>query len=125
MEAKVLKVKGVTVVNLKGFIDVETAAPFRDACIKTFQRASLAANGNKVVFNLEQLQFVGSNGIIPFVESLHDICDQESIQVKFCRVGSEFKKVFQASPLRDIEIFNDEEGAISAFDAKKVEEIGA
>lgn len=115
MEAKVLKVKGVTVVNLKGFIDVETAAPFRDACIKTFKSASQAAQGNKVVFNLEQLQFVGSNGIIPFVESLHDICDQETIEVKFCRVGSEFKKVFQASPLRDIEIFNDEEGAILAL----------
>lgn len=120
MEAKVLKVKGVTIVNLKGFIDVETAAPFKDACIKSF-----AKHGSKVVFNLEHLQFVGSNGIIPFVESLGDICDQESIQVKFCRVGSEFKKVFQASPLRDIEICNDEEGAITAFEVKKVEEVGA
>lgn len=120
MEAKVLKVNGVTVVNLKGFIDVETAAPFRDACIKSFSK-----NGQKVVFNLEKLQFVGSNGIIPFVESLQDICDQESIEVKFCRVGSEFKKVFQASPLRDVEIFNDEEGAISAFSGKKAEDISA
>lgn len=120
MEAKVLKVNGVTVVNLKGFIDVETAAPFRDACIKTFSKA-----GQKVVFNLEKLQFVGSNGIIPFVESLQDICDSESIQVKFCRVGSEFKKVFQASPLRDIEIFNDEAGAISALSGNKAEDVSA
>lgn len=121
MEAKVLKIKGITVVNLKGFIDVETAAPFRDACIKSF-----SSSGNKVVFNLEQLQFVGSNGIIPFVESLNDICDQESMNVKFCRVGSEFKKVFQASPLRDIEIFNDEEGAISSFyAAKEIDGVGA
>lgn len=119
MEAKVLKIKDVTIVNLKGFIDVETAAPFRDACLKSFKKA-----GHKVVFNLEQLQFVGSNGIIPFVESLNDICDQD-IEVKFCSVGSEFKKVFQASPLRDIEIFNDEQGAISAFDIKKIEEVGA
>ncbi len=120
MEAKVLKVKGVTIVNLKGFIDVETAAPFRDACIRSFSK-----NGQKVIFNLEKLQFVGSNGIIPFVESLQDICDQESIQVKFCRVGSEFKKVFQASPLRDIEIFNDEEGAITALVEPKIEGVGA
>jgi anti-anti-sigma factor len=120
MEAKVLKVKDVTVVNLKGFIDVETAVPFKNACLKTFAKA-----GQKVVFNLEQLQFVGSNGIIPFVESLNDICDQETINVKFCSVGSEFKKVFQASPLRDIEIFNDEEGAVSSFHIAKVEDVGA
>lgn len=120
MEAKVLKFKDVTIVNLKGFIDVETAIPFRDACIKSF-----AAAGQKVIFNLENLQFVGSNGIIPFVESLNDICDHEAIEVKFCRVGSEFKKVFQATPLRDIEIFSDEKEAIQSFTTKKTEDIGA
>lgn len=120
MEAKVLKVNGVTIVNLKGFIDVETAVPFRDACIKSFSKA-----GHKVIFNLEKLQFVGSNGIIPFVETLQDICEQESIEVKFCSVGSEFKKVFQASPLRDIEIFNDEAGAITAMADKKAEDVSA
>lgn len=120
MEAKVYKINGVTIVNLKGFIDVETALPFKEACIK-----SLANRNNKVVFNLEQLQFVGSNGIIPFVESLNDICDQETLQVKFCRVGAEFKKVFQASSLREIEIFNDEEGAISALAQPSSEDIGA
>jgi anti-anti-sigma factor len=121
MEAKVQKVNGVTIVNLKGFIDIETALPFKEACLRSFARRS-----NKVVFNLEQLQFVGSNGIIPFVESLNEVCDQESVQVKFCSVGSEFKKVFQASPLRDIEIFNDEQGAITALiNPAPIEDVGA
>ena len=120
MEAKVLKYKDITIVNLKGFIDVETAIPFREACLKSFAQA-----GQKVIFNLESLQFVGSNGIIPFVESLNDICDHQDIEVKFCRVGSEFKKVFQATPLRDIEIFSDEKAALKSFTIKASEDIGA
>lgn len=114
MEAKVLKKNGVTVVNLKGFIDIETAQPFREACIK-----SLAAKGGKVVFNLEGLNFVGSNGILPFVETLHDLCDQQSVEIKFCSVSTEFQKIFKASPLRDVEIFNDETGAIGALNTPK------
>lgn len=110
MEAKVQRKNGVTVVNLKGFIDVETAGPFRTACLK-----SLSQDGTKVVFNLEGLHFVGSNGIIPFVETLHDLYDQEAVEIKFCKVSVEFQKIFKASPLRDVEIFNDEGGAISAL----------
>jgi anti-anti-sigma factor len=109
MQAKVLQKNGVVVVNLEGYIDVETAGPFKEACIK-----SLGKNGGKVVFNLEGLNFVGSNGILPFVESLGDICDLNPKQINFCKVSSEFQKVFKASPLRDVEIFNDEKGAINA-----------
>jgi anti-anti-sigma factor len=115
MEAKVQRVQGVTIVNLKGFIDVETAQPFREACLK-----SLGREGNKVIFNLEELQFVGSNGIIPFVETLHDLYDQTSAQIKFCKVSVEFQKIFKASPLRDVEIFNDENGAISSLTEEAV-----
>jgi anti-anti-sigma factor len=110
MEANVMKKNGVTVVNLKGFIDIETAEPFREAC-----RKSLSAKGGKVLFNLEGLNFVGSHGILPFVETLHDLCDQEAIEIKFCSVSSEFQKIFKASPLRDVEIFSDEIGAIIAL----------
>lgn len=110
MQAKVNHRNGVVVVNLKGFIDFETAQPFRDACMKSFNKS-----GKKVVFNLEGLNFVGSNGILPFVETLNDICDQNNIEVKFCKVSSEFQKIFKASPLRDVEIYTDEQGAISAL----------
>jgi len=109
MEAKVLKKNGVTVVNLKGYIDIETAEPFREACRKSLSKSE------KVIFNLEGLNFVGSHGILPFVETLNDLCDNESVQVKFCSVSSEFQKIFKASPLRDVEIFNDENSAVTAL----------
>jgi len=113
MEAKVLKKNGVTVINLRGFIDIETAQPFREACRKSL------AKSEKVVFNLEGLNFVGSHGILPFVETLHDLCEVETVQVKFCAVSSEFQKIFKASPLRDVEIFNDEGAAVVALSQNK------
>lgn len=109
MQAKVLQKNGVVIVNLEGYIDVETAGPFKEACLKSLGQAA-----SKVVFNLEGLNFVGSTGILPFVETLNDICDQNPSKINFCKVSSEFQKVFKASPLRDVEIFNDENGAITA-----------
>lgn len=109
MEAKVQHRDGVVVVNLKGFIDVETAQPFREACMK-----SLAKQNKKVIFNLEGLNFVGSNGILPFMETLEDLRKMSNVEVRFCKVSSEFQKIFSASPLKDVEIFSDENGAINA-----------
>ena len=110
MQAKVQEKDGVVIVNLEGYIDVETALPFKEACLKSLGNRK----DSKVVFNLEGLNFVGSNGILPFVETLHDIYDQNPEKINFCKVSSEFQKVFKASPLRDVEIFNDEKGAVAA-----------
>lgn len=111
MEAKVLRKDGVVIINLKGYIDIETARPFRDACIK-----SLGQQGSKVIFNLDGLNFVGSHGIIPFVETLQDIREEAKLDLTFCKVSSEFQKIFSASPLKDVEIFSDEEVALSAIE---------
>lgn len=117
MKAKVHKKSGVVVVNLAGFIDFETAQPFREACLKSFSQDVQS----KIIFNLEGLNFVGSNGILPFVETLNDICDQTEGTVKFCKVSSEFQKIFKASPLRDVEIFADEQGALLSFQQRESE----
>lgn len=105
MEAKVQHKEDVVVVNLKGFIDIETAKPFREACMK-----SIARLDKRIIFNLEGLNFVGSNGIIPFLQTLEELRSQSKMQMGFCKVSSEFQKIFSASPLNDIEIYEDEDG---------------
>ena len=65
-----------------------------------------------MVFNLEGLNFVGSNGILPFMETLEELRKVSNVEVRFCKVSSEFQKIFSASPLKDVEIFSDENGAI-------------
>ena len=117
MRAKMAKKKDVVVVSLSGRIDMEYAEPFRQACL-----TDIAARGKNIVFNMEDLSFVGSNGITPFVRTIVDLVQSQNSTLKFCGVGAEFKKIFAASPLQNIEVFENEDSAVEAFD-KRIEEV--
>src|SRR5690348_10203650 len=90
MQAKIRKDGDVTVVELEGRLDFETAEPFRETC------QDILSN-SKVVFNLAGLNFVGSSGIGAFVNTLREFSVKSPIPPKFCNLKSEFKKVFKAS----------------------------
>ena len=110
MKAKLSKKEDVVIVNLSGRIDVEYTEPFRQACL-----SDIAQRAEKIIFNLNGLSFVGSNGIMPFVEALNDLAKTKNAKVKFCQVGSEFQKIFAASPLANIEICENEDKAIESL----------
>lgn len=110
MKAQVSKVEDVVIVNLSGRINMEYTEPFREACLKDIARRS-----NKIIFNLKDLSFVGSNGIMPFVNTLRDLAAQQSTEVRFCQVGSEFQKIFAASPLATVQIFESQDTAIASL----------
>ncbi len=107
MQAKLERAGEITVVHLSGHIDYESADKFKDSCLK-------ALNNQKVVFNLENLSFVGSSGITPFLETMITLSESNKNIMKFCRVGSEFRKIFASGALKDIEICEDVETAKSA-----------
>ncbi len=107
MKAQLEKIEDVVVINLSGRIEMEFTDVFREACLKDFPRRS-----NKIIFNLKELSFVGSNGIMPFVDALTDLAKTQKAQVRFCQVSSEFKKIFAASPLSSIQIFDQQDQAI-------------
>jgi anti-anti-sigma factor len=113
MKAKLKKKEDVVIVNLSGRIDMEYTEPFRDACLK-----DIASRSEKIVFNLNGLSFVGSNGIMPFVKAIYDLAREKNGQLRFCEVGSEFQKIFAASPLANIEICDSEDKAIESFTPK-------
>ncbi len=52
---------------------------------------------------------------MPFVEALNDLAKSKNAKVKFCQVGSEFQKIFAASPLANIEICENEDKAIESL----------
>ena len=110
MKAKLAKKNDVMIVSLSGRIDVEFAEPFREACL-----GKIAKSSDKIVFNMNELSFVGSNGIMPFVRTMMDLAKNEKAKLKFCEVSSEFKKIFAASPLQNIEIFESEDKAVDSF----------
>lgn len=110
MKAVLSTIDDVVVVNLSGRINMEFTEPFRKACLR-----DIAQRADKIIFDLKDLSFVGSNGIMPFVKTLNDLAMTQSKQLRFCRVGSEFQKVFAASALSSIQIFDTTDSAIASL----------
>ena len=110
MKAKIATVDDVVIVNLSGRINMEYTEPFREACLKEIPQRS-----KKIIFNLKELSFVGSNGIMPFVHTLKDLAALQETELRFCQVGSEFQKIFAASPLANVQIFENEDSAVASL----------
>jgi anti-anti-sigma factor len=108
MEARYEVKAGVVVVELKGRLDFETTAPFRRTCLERLL-------GEKVVFDLKHLNFVGSLGLKDFVDTLDHMRRQSQPGVKFCGVSSEFRRLFEASGMVPLEIFENKEKAVQSF----------
>ena len=109
MQAKIRKNGDITVVELHGKLDFETAEPFRETC------QDVLIN-NKVVFNLDELNFVGSSGIGAFVNTLKEFSRANPVPPKFCNVRSEFKKIFSTADESTFQIFEDESSALQSFE---------
>lgn len=114
MLAKIKSKGPVTVVELDGHIDFETAKPFREKCTVIIEKAKASP---KILFNMQGLKFVGSSGISSFIQTLKEL---NIHRPKFCGVGSEFKKLFKIySPDETFEIFLNEDEAIKSFTEPK------
>lgn len=110
MEANFAVCKGVVVVELKGRLDFETSEPFRRTCLERLVQ-------ERVVFDLQKLNFVGSLGLKDFAETLGSLARQSGQGVRFCGVSSEFRRLFEASGLTNHEFFENREKAIQSFEA--------
>lgn len=112
----ILKAKqdGNTVIfELEGQLDFETTLKFQEACTGVLKQSS----EQRVVLNMEKLKFVGSSGINQFVQILKEF-NHHPTKPKFCKVSSEFSKIFKAyqTTRNPFELFEDEPQAIAAFD---------
>lgn len=108
MRAEITKNGEITIVELTGQISFDTITPFRDHCMNKLK-------GAKVVFDLGQLNFVGSIGITSFFEIIKDVVEMKTLEPKFCNVKSEFHKLFTAWFANNVEIYEQKEHAIYAF----------
>ena len=97
----------VVIINLKGEVDFASAEPFRETCIKELSQKN-------IVFNMQELHFVGSDGLSSFMNTMKDL--QKNSKLKFCCVSSEFQKLFaDNSSLKDMDIYENEQTAEAAF----------
>ena len=71
----------------------------------------------KIIFNFENLEFVGSSGISNFVQTLKEVNARSSFRPRYCNVRSEFQKIIRAfDEAQEFEFFETEERARSSFD---------
>jgi anti-anti-sigma factor len=98
----------VTVVHLSGRLDVESAAAFSEGCMR-------GLINRRVVFDFRQMGFVGSTGLLTFLETLQKFATVNTESCKFSAVGSEFQKLFAATPLQTIPVYETAELATTAY----------
>jgi anti-anti-sigma factor len=119
MEAFVENRDGVYVVTLRGRMNFESADALKSQCLKNFV-------SKEVIFNLGELNFVGSSGITPFLELLTTLSEVNGNKFKICSVGPEFMRMFETgdSPeVGGIEIYRDIMEAHRAFYSPEVQAI--
>ncbi len=94
-------------ITLKGRIDLETIEPF----LSYLRNLSSL----QIVFNLRELNFVGSNGISIFTSALKDLMSSNPSGIRFCQVSSEFKRIFTATLDPSIDFFEDVSTAVRSL----------
>ena len=106
MQAQITKEDGIIIIRLHGISDVESVADLDQACQKYCLQ-------KKVIFNLADLNFVGSSGLNRLMDVISTL--SRTSHIKICNVRKEFQRVFAASHLEQIEIYEDEVKAKETF----------
>lgn len=102
----------VIVFALEGQLDFETTVQFREACTPLLKKNS----GQKVVFNLAGLKFVGSSGINQFIRILKEF-NVSKDKPKICQLSPEFLRLFRVyqTNRNPFHIFETEIQAVQSF----------
>jgi len=124
MKTQIKKDGDTVVVSIDGKIDYETQVPLKDELQRLTRQALHEADttktdavATKVIFNLKNLEFVGSSGISNLVQTLKDFNTRSELKPRYCHVRSEFQKIIKAfDEEQGFEIFDTEERARNSFD---------
>jgi anti-anti-sigma factor len=110
VEANYVLCGEVLVVELKGRLNHEMSGTFRKTCLERLLT-------ERVVFDLRHLNFVGSLGLKDFVDTLDHMAQKTQLGVRFCGLSSEFRRLFDASGIPSLNIFENSDKAVQSFAA--------
>lgn len=117
MKTQVKKVGDTIIVSMDGKLDFETALPLREDLSKIIRQTKTDTSPKKIIFNMENLDFVGSSGISSFVQTLRDFNTASSVKPRYCHVKSEFQKIIKAFDEGvAFEFYDNEERAKRSYD---------
>lgn len=90
MRTNIRKDGDYTVLELSGFIDVESAEPVAEFIEDAFQTNT----GTKMIVDMSNLRFVGSTGIANFVKEIR-VFNKMRMKPTYYGVKSEFVRIFR------------------------------
>ena len=91
MKASIQRLDDIVLVEIKGYLDFETAASIPASLDELFK----IEDAGKIVIDLNGLEFVGSSGVSNFVKNLR-VFNKLKNKPSYCFEKSEFQKLFRA-----------------------------
>lgn len=117
MKTNIKKSGDTIIVSMDGRLDFEAHVPLREDLSKLISTQKKDEVPKKIIFNLENLEFVGSSGISAFVQTLREFNATAPAKPRFCNVKSEFRRVMKAFDEGEVfEFYDNEERAKKSFD---------
>jgi anti-anti-sigma factor len=105
------------VIAMDGRLDVEVQEPLRERLQRLVMSAGTDHVPKKFIFDLENLEFVGSSGIATFVQTLREFNNIAQIKPRYANVRSEFQRIIRAFDEEErFEFFDTLESARRSFD---------
>lgn len=105
------------IVAIDGYLDVEDQVPFQDRLEGILEGSKLNRTPKKVIFDLANLEFVGSTGISAFVNTLKSFNNRFNSRPRYCNVKTEFQRIIQAFDQDQLfEFYETREHAERSFD---------
>ncbi len=117
MEIRTTVIDQVFIIQLSGKIDFESIKTFRLLCANEWI-------GKKILFDFENLNFVGSSGITYLIESIETLHRIGDAIIGFCRPRSEFHRIFEVGELKDVPIFQDRHTGVRTLMTTTGEAVG-
>jgi anti-anti-sigma factor len=116
MKTQIKKAGDTIIVSMDGRLDFETNVPLREELSKLIRPNKTDSIPKKIIFNLENLEFVGSSGISSFVQTMREFNANSPEKPRYCNVKNEFKRVIKAfDEEQAFEFHDNEERARKSF----------
>ena len=98
----------IIIIHLKDFLNFETSIVFEKDYLSTI-------HSKKVIFNFAKLQFVGSCGLVAFIQTLNKFCQHNQPRPKFTCVSTEFIKFMSVNGFEPEDFYDSIDIAIRSY----------
>lgn len=108
MEAKFYQEGEITIVALRGRLEIEKTAAFKTACLQSLK-------GRKIVFCMKELSFVGSTGIQGFFQIIRELNESRHFTAKISDLKPDFLRLIPFGNGTGLEFCENQAGAVMSF----------